>query len=134
MVKLIIDGTGAVFGRLCVFVAKKVLGGDEVEVVNSDKVIITGNKKDIIRKYEERVAKGGHSLKGPKYIRESHRILKKGIRGMLPDFRSGVGRDAFKRVKCHNKIPKELEGEKMLKINVPKKMKYIELKELVEKI
>lgn len=132
--KIIIDGTGAVFGRLCSFAAKKALEGNEIIVVNSEKVIITGNKKDVIQKYRILRKKGGYSQKGPKYSKDPSRILKRSIRGMLPDHRKGVGRDAFKRVKCYENIPPEFEGEKMLKIVAPKKLKYIELKELSDRI
>ena len=134
MAKRIIDGTGAIFGRVCSYAAKKALEGNEVVIVNSEKVIITGNKKDIINKYDILRKKGGHSLKGPRYSNDSYRMLKKGIRGMLPDFRKGQGKLAFSRIKCYNGIPEELKDEKMMKVNAPKKLKHIELKELSEKI
>ena len=51
MAEIIIDGSGAVFGRLCSFTAKKALEGSEIVIVNSEKVIITGNKKDTIEKF-----------------------------------------------------------------------------------
>jgi len=132
--KIIINGQGAVFGRLCSFTSKKALEGNEVVILNSEKVIMTGNQKDLVKKYGELRKKGGHSQKGPKYSKIPHMMLKKGIRGMLPDFRKGQGKLAFKRVKCYGGIPKEFEGEKMLKITAPKKLKFIELKELSEKI
>ena len=134
MKKVIVDGEGAIFGRLCSFTAKKALEGNEIIILNSEKVVISGNKKDIIAKYDELSKKGGHSLKGPKYVRIPYLMLKRGIRGMLPDFRRGQGRDAFKRVKCYDGIPLEFKDEKMLKISAPKKLKYIELKELAEKL
>ena len=42
--------------------------------------------------------------------------------------------EAIRRVKCYDAVPDELKEEKMLKIDAPKKFKYIELKELVEKL
>ena len=132
--KIIIDGYGAIFGRLCSFAAKKALEGNEIIIVNSEETIMTGNKKDIIRKYDILRKKGGHSQKGPKYSKIPYRMLKRGIRGMLPDFRKGQGKQAFKRVKCYDDIPENLKAEKMIKVNAPKKLKYIKLKELSEKI
>ena len=132
--KIIINGQGAIFGRLCSFVAKKALEGNDVIVANADNVIITGNKKNIIERYKIITAKGGHSLKGPKYGRIPYMMLKRGIRGMLPDFRRGIGKQAFLRVKCYNNMPKEFEGEKIVKISAPPKSKFIELKELSEKL
>ena len=132
--KIIIDGKGAIFGRLCSFAAKKAIEGNEVVIVNSEKTIITGNKKDVIERYRNLRRMGGHSLKGPKYSKVPYQMLKRGIRGMLPDFRRGQGKLAFRRVKCYNGMPAEFKEEKMIKINAPKKMKYMELKELSEKI
>lgn len=132
--KTIIDATGTIFGRLCSFAAKKALEGNEVIIVNSERTVITGNKKNIIEEYGEIRKKGGHSLKGPKYSKVPYKMLKRGIRGMLPDFRGGIGKQAFKRVKCYNGIPKELENEKIIKMPILKKVKYIRLEELSERI
>ncbi len=134
MAKIIIDGNGAVFGRICSFAAKKALEGNEITIVNSEKVIISGNKKDILKKYKIIKQKGGHSLKGPKLSRIPYKILKRGIRGMLPDFRKGQGKQAFLRIKCYQGIPKKLENEKMIKSKKTKPNKYIELKQLSERI
>jgi len=131
---IIIDGKGAVFGRLCSFVAKRALEGNEVIVINSENVVITGNKKDIIEKYRSISQKGGHSLKGPKYPKISYQMLKRGMRGMLPDFRGGQGKLAFKKITCYDRFPKEFEDKKIIKIRASKKSKYIELKELLTKI
>jgi large subunit ribosomal protein L13 len=134
MAEIIIDGSGAVFGRLCSFTAKKALEGSEIVIVNSEKVIITGNKKDTIEKYRVLKAKGGHSQKGPKHGRVAFMLLKRGIRGMLPDHRRGIGKQAFLRIKCYDGVPEEFKDKKMMKISAPQKLKYIELKELVDKL
>ena len=134
MEKIIVDASGASFGRLCSFVAKKAIGGDEIEVVNCELAIMTGNKKDIIAKYKSLNDKGGHSLRGPRISRVSYKIVKRGIRGMVPNHREGLGRDAFKRVKCHDNVPEELKDKEMLKMGNKIYNKTIELKELVTKI
>ena len=109
MVRIIIDGNGAVFGRICSFTAKKALEGNEVIIVNSEKTIMTGNKKDTIAKYSSIRKKGGHSQKGPKLSNVPHRILKRAIRGMLPDHRKGQGKETLKRIKCYDGMPEELK-------------------------
>ena len=134
MARIIIDGTGAVFGRICSFTAKKALEGNEVIIVNSEKTIMTGNKKDTIAKYSSIRKKGGHSQKGPKLSNVPHRILKRAIRGMLPDHRKGQGKETLKRIKCYDGMPEEFKEEKMMKVNAPKKLKFMELKELASKI
>ncbi|MAG61754.1 50S ribosomal protein L13 [Candidatus Pacearchaeota archaeon] len=134
MSKIIIDGNGAVFGRICSFAAKRALEGNEIIVVNSEKTIMTGNKKDIIAKYSAIRKKGGHSQKGPKLSNVPHMILKRAIRGMLPDHRKGQGKETLKRIKCYDGMPDEFKDEKMIKVNAPKKLKFMELKELASKI
>ncbi len=134
MARIIIDGNGAVFGRICSFTAKKALEGNEVIIVNSEKTIMTGNKKDTIAKYSSVRKKGGHSQKGPKLSNVPHMILKRAIRGMLPDHRKGQGKETLKRIKCYDGIPEEFKEEKMMKVNAPKKLKFMELKELANKI
>tara|TARA_B100002003_G_scaffold231972_1_gene243396 strand:- start:326 stop:748 length:423 start_codon:yes stop_codon:yes gene_type:complete len=134
MARIIIDGNGAVFGRICSFTAKKALEGNEVIIVNSEKTIMTGNKKDTIAKYSSVRKKGGHSQKGPKLSNVPHMILKRAIRGMLPDHRKGQGKETLKRIKCYDGIPEEFKEEKMMKVNAPKKLKFMELKELASKI
>jgi len=134
MARIIIDANKGIFGRLCSFAAKKALEGNDVIVVNCEKAIITGNKKDVVGKYSELRTKASSSLKGPKHIRKSYRMLKRGIRGMVPDHRRGIGKQAFSRIKCHDSVPAELEGQKMIKAGHSKPKKYIELGELVEKL
>ena len=42
---------------------------------------------------------------------------------MLPDFRVGRGRDAWKKIRCYKGVPEELKKEKpiKLKMNIPHK-------------
>ena len=133
--KIIIDAKGAIFGRLCSFAAKKALEGNDVIIVNSENTVMTGNKNNLIEKYLKlRRMGGGTSIKGPKYPRPPYMMLKRGIRGMLPDFRRGQGKIAFSKIKCFDKIPEEYKNEKMIKSGKTKPKKFIELKELSERI
>ena len=131
---IIIDGEGAIFGRVCSFAAKQALEGKDIIIVNSEKTIMSGNKTASIQKYKELKAKGGNSRKGPRYTRIPYRMLKRGIRGMLPEHRSGIGKQALSKIKCYDGIPKEFEGKEMKKMRVVFNNKYITLKELSERI
>ena len=130
--RIIIDATGAVYGRLSSYAAKQALEGNEIIILNSEKVIITGNKEDILNKHKELRHKGGHSRKGPKYISIAYRILKRGIRGMLPNHRWGQGKQAFLRIKCYNGIPEEFKDGKKKTFQKPRHNKYLTLKEVIE--
>lgn len=131
---MIIDATNATVGRLASFIAKKALEGNKVSVVNCEKAILSGNKKMLIEKYKKLRNKGGSAQKGPYFPRSSEKILKRIIRGMLPNYRKGRGKEALKRVKCYLGAPKEFENEKTIKTGKLKKEPYIELKELCERI
>lgn len=122
--KKIIDGTNSVMGRLASYAAKEALKGDEIVVLNCDKVIITGNKDNIKQDFHEKRSRVGSSQKGPKHIKTSERIVKRVIRGMVPNFREGRGREAFKRVKCYNGVPEEFKNVKTIVIAKDKKKKY----------
>jgi len=131
---VIINAEGAVFGRLCSYAAKQALEGNEVIIVNSEKAIMSGNKADVLAKYKKLRAKGGFSQKGPRILKAPDRILKRGVRGMLPDFRGGQGRIAFKKVRCYEGVPAEFEKKEMIKMKVQMPKKYIQLKELSERL
>ena len=45
---MIIDGTNLILGRLASVAAKKALLGDDIIIVNCDKVLVTGTKKNIV--------------------------------------------------------------------------------------
>jgi large subunit ribosomal protein L13 len=134
MSKIIIDANEAILGRLCSYAAKKALEGNDIVIINSEKAVITGNRTDIIGKYARLSAKGAHSQKGPKYSRVPYKMVKRTIRGMLPDFRWGIGKQALARVMCYEGVPKEFEGKGSIQTKVPAGEKYLGLKELVKTI
>ena len=134
MAKLIYDGEGAVFGRMGTEVAKKLLKGDSVEIYNAEKVIVSGTLDVISEKIRSKRNMGsGGSLKGPKYIRQEDRLLKRMIRGMLPWDRT-KGREAYKRLKCHIGTSELKEGEEMTKFEHKSPMKFVNFKEVVAKL
>ena len=126
----LIDGKGAVLGRLASYVAKQALRGEEVVILNCEKVIITGNKKDIQDKFREKRTKVGSGQKGPKHSRNPERIVKRTIRGMLPNHRRGRGKQALKKIMCYTGIPREFENEKKIVGGKEKIFKHIEIKDI----
>ena len=124
----IIDGTNAAMGRLASYVAKESLKGEEIIILNCDKVIITGNRKTTEKEFQEKRDRVGSAQKGPKHIKTSERIVKRVIRGMLPNHRFGRGREAWKRIKCYNGVPKEFQDKKMIKAGKEKTCKFTAVK------
>ena len=128
----IIDGKDAVLGRLASYVAKESLKGEEIIVLNCEEILISGNKSYIKADFEKKRDRVGSSQKGPKLSKVSERMVKKTIRGMLPEHRFGRGREAFKKIKCYNKIPKEFEDKEKISLANKKLLKYSKVKEFAK--
>jgi large subunit ribosomal protein L13 len=108
---VLIDAKGAVLGRLCTDVAKRLLKGDQVIIVNAEKAIITGGRDDVLARYKFKRDVGG-ARKGPHYPRMPHLMLKRAVRGMLP-YKTSHGRQAYKNLKVHISVPAELKGKEL---------------------
>lgn len=128
----IIDGKNAVLGRIASYVAKESLKGEEMVILNCDQIIITGNKKRIKKDFEIKRGRVGSGQKGPKHSRTSEKIVKRTIRGMLPDHRKGRGKQAFRRVKCYVGIPKEFQDSKKIVAGKGTKTKFIQVKNILK--
>lgn len=100
---MIIDATNLILGRVATQAAKHALKGEEVVVVNCEKAVITGDRKQILQNYITRLAKGQVN-QGPYFQRRPDLFVRRTIRGMLPR-RKPKGRTAFERVKCHIGMP-----------------------------
>lgn len=125
----IIDGKNATLGRLASYVAKEALKGEEIAILNCDQIIITGNKKRIQEDFQKKRSRVGSGQTGPKLSKTSDKIVKRVIRGMLPDHRKGMGRQAFKRIKCYIGIPKEFQESKKITAGKEKSSRFSYVKE-----
>jgi large subunit ribosomal protein L13 len=131
---IVIDAKDSILGRVASFVAKQALKGEEVTVVNCNKIIVSGKKASIKMEFEEKRARHGSSQKGPIQNKAScEKITKRAIRGMLPDHREGRGRVAFKKIKCYNEVPKEFEQSEKIVVANKLTPKYSYLKEFTRK-
>jgi large subunit ribosomal protein L13 len=114
---MIIDGEGLVLGRLASKVSKKLLKGEDITVLNADKILISGTKDWAYKKYKQRIDRASISnprRMGPKYPRRPDDIFRRTVRGMLP-YKKSKGREAFKSLKVYVGVPKELENQETLK-------------------
>jgi large subunit ribosomal protein L13 len=115
----IIDADGAVLGRLCTVVAKRLLNGEEIAVVNSEKAIVTG-KKDMVKAHYKHEREVGTYRKGPFYPRMPDRLVKRTVRGMIP-YQSPHGRVAYRRLKCYIGVPIALKNQPVEKVPTAQK-------------
>ena len=135
----IINAENSILGRLSSIVAKRLLNGEKIIIVNADKGLISGGGDFIAAKYFQRwrIKTKSNPLKGPFHPRETDKILKRTIRGMLP-YHKSRGKEAYKRLKVFNSSPQmfqnqEIEIIKETQRNNPKSA-YISLEDLNTKI
>ncbi|MCD6461130.1 MAG: 50S ribosomal protein L13 [Thermoplasmata archaeon] len=116
----VIDATDTILGRLASVVAKRLLEGEEIVIVNAERAVITGRPKEIKMRYKRRRELGGpmKPSKGPFYPRLPDRIVRRTIRGMLP-YKKPSGRAAYKRCMVYIGVPKEYEGMEFERIDAP---------------
>ena len=96
---VVIDATGLVVGRLASIVAMRLRGkhkpsytphvdcGDNVVVINADKVVLTGRKRDQKVYYHHTGYPGGIKERSAKHILEGRfpeRVVEKAVERMLP--------------------------------------------------
>lgn len=108
---MIIDATDLILGRLAAFTAKKALLGEKIDIVNCEKAVVSGSKRDIIAKYKQKRARRT-IRRGPFFPKTADRLVRRTVRGMLP-YKQKKGSDAFKRVMCYKGIPESLSKEKI---------------------
>jgi len=134
---MIIDISNSVLGRVATVVAKKALLGETVHIVNCENAIITGSKSRLMADFKQKRERG-IPLKGPYYPKQSDRIVKRAIRGMLP-YKKPKGREAFERVKCYVGVPEKFENQKLEKIEGTDRsklpnLKYLYLKDIAKQL
>lgn len=108
---IIVDGTNMIAGRLCSHVAKLLLEGSRVAIVNSENIMISGSRESIIKEYREflEIASINNPKFGPFHPRRPDTIITKMVRGMLPKTKSS-GKAAFSRLRAYLGVPNELKS------------------------
>jgi large subunit ribosomal protein L13 len=107
----IINADGLILGRMASIIAKRLLKGEKIIIVNAEKAIISGKRKTKI-KVAKKFLEVGHPKKGPIHYRRPDRIVRKTIRGMLP-YKKPKGKYSYKRLKVFIGIPNELKEQRM---------------------
>jgi large subunit ribosomal protein L13 len=107
---VVVDGANHILGRLASEVAKLLLEGNKVVVVNSEKVLVSGNRRSNVREYLSRleIKSRTNPIYGPYHPRRPENIVTRTIRGMLP-VRKSRGAAAFARLRVHVGVPSEYE-------------------------
>jgi len=107
--EIYINGENHVLGRLASYVAKLLLKGYRVYVVNAEKIVITGKWKVVLEEWKHKILERGDWYKGPFYPKRPDRIFKRVVRGMLP--KNKKGREALKGLKVYIGVPEEFSNK-----------------------
>jgi len=133
---IIIDAKGLILGRMASIIAKRLLQGESVIVLNAEKAAISGKRLQIVKEAKT-FLEVGHPRKGPFHQRRPDRIVRRTIRGMLPR-KKPKGLQAFKRLKVYLGVPlefKDKEIKTILEASAEKlKSSYITVGELAKEI
>lgn len=106
----VINGEGLLLGRVCSTAAKAALLGEEVRIVNCEKIVISGDKQQTFAKEKAKRDRKGYPLKSAKFSRLPDRFVRRTIRGMLPR-KKERGRTALKRIMCYAGLPEEFKSQ-----------------------
>lgn len=135
--EVIIDATNLILGRMASIIAKMLLNGKKVIVVNAEKAVLSGDSKRVEEGYRNlwKVRTFRNPDKqGMRRPRTPSGIVKRTVRGMLPN--KPKGRGALKNLKVYIGVPKELKGKSLISLKEADasklKAKHITLGELAK--
>ncbi len=106
---IVVDATDQILGRMASLIAKRLLEGESVSVINAEKAVVSGTPTEVFARYKERyeLARVVNPTKGPFYPRTPDRIVSRTVRGMVP-WKRPKGKEAFRRLRVYRGVPESL--------------------------
>ncbi|MCI4326158.1 MAG: 50S ribosomal protein L13 [Thermoplasmata archaeon] len=101
----VVDASDLILGRAASQIAKRLLNGESIVVVNAEKSVVTGGRKMVIDFYIANRARGSKRT-GPHFPRYPDRIFRRTVRGMLPHLKTR-GKVAYERLEVYMGVPAE---------------------------
>lgn len=108
----VINAEGLILGRMASVIAKRLLKGEEIVMVNAEKAVLSGRKRNRVLEAKEFLAVGSKLEQGPFHYRRPDRIVRKTVRGMLP-IKQPKGKQAYKRLSTFIGVPDEYKNQKV---------------------
>jgi large subunit ribosomal protein L13 len=106
----VVNADGLILGRMASGIAKRLLEGQQVFIVNAEKAVLSGSKRSKINEAKEFLDVGGVG-RGPFHYRTPDRVVRKAVRGMLP-IRKPKGLQAYKRLQVFMGVPDKFKEQK----------------------
>ncbi|MCL2549914.1 MAG: 50S ribosomal protein L13 [Methanimicrococcus sp.] len=107
----VIDANGLILGRLASIAAKRLLNGEQINIINADLAVVSGNRYSIYADYRKSI-ETGRTEHGPYFPKRPERILKRTVRGMLP-YKRQNGRAAMENLRVYCGVPPEFKDAKI---------------------
>ncbi|MHC1626644.1 MAG: 50S ribosomal protein L13 [Methanoculleaceae archaeon] len=104
----VIDAENLLLGRMASVVARRLLEGEEIAIVNAERAIVSGDRAMVLSRYDQKRKRGSREG-GPHFPRRPDHIVKRTVRGMVP-YKTARGREAFRRLRVYVGVPAELSG------------------------
>ncbi len=110
---LYIDASDHIAGRLCSILAKELIAGKRIVVLNADKALVSGRSSSVFRQWQARLEIYSHvnPIYGPIHPRKPDNILRRMVRGMVPKTKT-KGRSAMSRLRVYIGVPEKYAGVK----------------------
>ncbi len=118
---VVVDGAGLVLGRMSSQVAKRLLNGEKVIIVNAEKTVISGKRKSKVAEAKQFLEVGAPE-RGPFHYRRPDRIVRKTVQGMLP-IKKAKGKNALANLRVFMGVPVELKDRKAETVEVARASK-----------
>ncbi len=114
---MLIDATDLVLGRMASYVAKRLLEGEKITIVNAEKAVISGRREATFNEYDAwmKIRNLVNPRKGPFHPRRPEDLVRRAVRGMLP-YKKPKGRSAYRRLRVHVGLPPEFAGHEVKSI------------------
>jgi large subunit ribosomal protein L13 len=113
---LYIDASEQIAGRLCSILAKELIAGKRIVVLNAEKALVSGRSSSVFRQWQARLEIYSHvnPIYGPIHPRKPDNILRRMVRGMVPKTKT-KGRSAMSRLRVYIGVPEKYAGVKTSK-------------------
>jgi large subunit ribosomal protein L13 len=113
-----IDASNQIAGRLSSKVAKLILSGKRVVVVNAERALISGSRTSVVNQWKERLELSSrvNPIYGPIHPRRPDTILRRMVRGMVPR-KKPKGALAMKRLRVYIGVPAGADVAKLTRFD-----------------
>ncbi|MCK4933175.1 50S ribosomal protein L13 [Candidatus Bathyarchaeota archaeon] len=131
-----VDANNLILGRMATVIAKRLLNGETIVILNSEMTVISGKRSSRVKETKRKL-EIGHPRKGPYWPRRPDRYVRRAIRGMLPR-RKPKGKESYRRLQVFNGVPLKYRDQTMetiVEANAENlKCSYITVGELTKEI